>query len=133
MQAQHEQYQFKIVEYGEQCEKYEGLLNQAGDEIDRLNTIIKDKIKYLEAWQNRYKELQEEFNGLENVVANQQAKIASDQEETMRLTHALKYKTELLDKLEKVREQEAKAVREKLQQIEVQRQEIATIKKQKEL
>jgi hypothetical protein len=32
-------------------------LNEAGDEIDRLNTIIKDKNKYLEAWQTRYKEL----------------------------------------------------------------------------
>ena len=33
-------------------------LNEAGDEIDRLNTIIKDKNKYLEAWQTRYKELE---------------------------------------------------------------------------
>jgi len=33
-------------------------LNEAVDEIDRLNTIIRDKNKYLEAWQARYKELE---------------------------------------------------------------------------
>ncbi len=49
----------------------------------------------------------------------------------MRLSHALKYKTEQLDKLEKTREQEARAVKEKLQEIEVSRQEIAAIKWQK--
>ena len=43
------------MEYHEQAEKYQQLLNEAGDEIDRLNTIIKDKNKYLQAWQERYK------------------------------------------------------------------------------
>ena len=42
----------------EQTQKYEQLLSEAGDEIDRLNLIIRDKNKYLEAWQTRFKELE---------------------------------------------------------------------------
>ena len=64
-----------------------------------MNTIIKDKIKYLEAWQNRYKELQNNFNIAENTISEQNQKIVADEEEIMRITQALKLKTSQLDKL----------------------------------
>ena len=51
----------------------------------------------------------------------------------MRLTQAFKLKTAQLDKLERNREQEVRAVKEKLQEIQTQRQEIAMIKREKEL
>jgi predicted nucleic acid-binding Zn-ribbon protein len=68
------------------------LLNEAGDEIDRLNTIIKDKIRYLEAWQGRFKELQDSFNNAEATINTQMQKISVCEEEITRLSHSLKYK-----------------------------------------
>ena len=43
-----------------------------------MNTIIKDKIKYLEAWQGRYKDVQNNFNSAEATINVQNQKIASD-------------------------------------------------------
>lgn len=72
------------------------LLNEAGDEIDRLNIIIKDKNKYLDAWQTRFKDLQVKNNQAEETLNTFHQKQVADQEEIMRLTHSLKYKSEQL-------------------------------------
>jgi hypothetical protein len=74
------------------------LLNEAGDEIDRLNTIIKDKIKYLDAWQARYRELELKNNQQEQDSAKLLQKLAAAQEEASRLTYAFKSKSEQADK-----------------------------------
>lgn len=58
LEVEAQRYESSLSDYQEKKEKYEMFLNEAGDEIDRLNTIIKDKNKYLEAWQTRYKDLE---------------------------------------------------------------------------
>ena len=60
-------------------------------------------------------------------------KINGQEEEAVRLAQALKLKSGQLDRLEKNREQEVRAVKEKLQEIETQRQELAAIKREKEV
>jgi hypothetical protein len=47
MEMEAQRYESCINDYQEKKEKYEMFLNEAGDEIDRLNTINKDKNKYL--------------------------------------------------------------------------------------
>lgn len=61
--------------------------------------------------------MQENYNKAEQSVITQNQKLASDQEEIMRLSHSLKLKTEQLDKMERSREQEVRSIKDKLQEI----------------
>lgn len=107
-------------------------LNEAGDEIDRLNTIIKDKNKYLQAWQTRYKELQGKNSAIEQDIIKAQHKLASSQEETAKLSYAIKTKTDQIEKLERQKENQMHQVREKLSEAQITRSQMAALRKEKE-
>ena len=75
--------------------------------------------------------MESSFNTAEDTLNTQSIKITADEEAILRVSHALKYKSEQLEKLEQMRGQEVKAVKEKLQEIETQKYEITVIKREK--
>lgn len=122
----------KINDFQDQTEKYEQLLNEAGDEIDRLNTIIKDKNKYLEAWQERYREAEAKQTATEEQLSLLLHHKQQAQEEITKLSHGLRHKSEQMEKMERTREQEQKTLKEKLAEVEAARIQISSARKERE-